>query len=52
VEEQGLTTLRSDSDVTYAVALNTEAQPWEGSITLAQVSEMFHSLRAGETDSP
>lgn len=47
VEAHGLTSLYSDGDVTYAVDLNDNAQVWEGTITLAQVSEMFHMIPAG-----
>lgn len=40
-EEQALTILFSDSETIYAVALNAEAEPWEGTVSMAQVSEMF-----------
>lgn len=42
VEEHKLTILRSDSDITYAVDLSDSAQTWEGTITMAQVTEMVH----------
>lgn len=42
VEEHGLSILRSDSDVIYAVDLSDSAHAWEGTITMAQVTEMFH----------
>lgn len=48
-EEHGLSILYSDSEISYAAALNGAAQPWEGTITLAQVSERFRILRAGGT---
>ena len=41
VEEHGLSILRSDSDVIYAVDLSDSAHTWEGTITMAQVTEMF-----------
>lgn len=46
-EEHGLSILYSDSNISYAAELNTKAHAWEGTITLAQVSEQFHMLRAG-----
>lgn len=46
-EEHGLSILYSDSNISYAAELNTDAHAWEGTITLAQVSERFHMLRAG-----
>ena len=48
-EEHGLSVLYSDREVVYAAELNGKAQPWEGTITLAQVSERFRMLRAGST---
>lgn len=48
-EEHGLSVLYSDSEIVYAAELNGKAQPWEGTITLAQVSERFRMLRAGST---
>ncbi len=42
VEEHGLSILWSDSDVIYAVDLSDSAHAWEGTITMAQVTEMFH----------
>lgn len=46
-EEHGLSILYSDSEISYAAELNASAHAWEGTITLAQVSERFHMLRAG-----
>lgn len=44
-EEHELSILYSDSEISYAAALNGAARPWEGTITLAQVSERFRMLR-------
>ncbi len=44
VEENNLTMLLSTSDTIYAVAL-ADAEIWEGTVSLAQVSEMFHYTR-------
>lgn len=41
-EEKGLTILYSDSATIYAVSLNDSADPWEGTVSMARVSEMFH----------
>ena len=50
-EEHSLTILRSDSDseALYAVSL-AAAEPWEGTVTLVQVSELFHFPDSGETE--
>ena len=45
-EERALTILYSDSDIIYAVDLNEDAHAWVGTITMAQVSEMFHMSRS------
>lgn len=50
VEEHQLSILRSDSDITYAVDLNDSAHTWEGTITMAQVTEMFHLQSAASGD--
>lgn len=52
VEEHQLTTLRSDSEIIYAVDLSDSARTWEGTITMAQVTEMFHiqGSASGDTD--
>ncbi len=47
VEENDLIILISDSDTLYAVSL-AESDPWEGTITLAQLSELFHYTGNGE----
>jgi hypothetical protein len=47
-EEQGLTILRSDTEVIFAVRLNEDAEPWEGSLSMSQISEQFHSTQAPE----
>ena len=44
--EHGLTTLFSDSETIFAVTL-AAAEVWEGTTTLAQISEMFHYTRSG-----
>ena len=41
-EEMGLSILRSDTETVYAVAIHDQAQPWAGTMTIAQVSEGFH----------
>lgn len=41
-EEQKLSILYSDNEVTYAFSLPKGAQKWDGSITMAQVSDGFH----------
>lgn len=46
-EEHQLSVLYSDSEISYAAELNDDAHAWEGTITLAQVSERFHRLRPG-----
>lgn len=46
-EDNQLTILRSDNETIYAVDLNKDAEPWEGTITMAQVTEMFHMLTSG-----
>lgn len=45
-EEHSLTILYSDSEISFAVTL-AAAEPWEGTVTKAQVSEMFHITRSG-----
>jgi hypothetical protein len=47
-EAHELTILRSDTEVIYAVYLNEDAEPWEGSLSMAQISEQFHSTQAPE----
>jgi hypothetical protein len=47
-EAHGLTILRSDTEVIYAVYLNEDAEPWEGSLSMAQISDQFHSTQAPE----
>ena len=46
-ERNEMAILYRDSDVIYAADLNEQAHAWEGTITLVQVSEMFHVLRSG-----
>lgn len=41
-ESLGLTSLYSDTDMILAVDINEEAAPWDGAISVAQVSERFH----------
>lgn len=43
-EEQGLSVLYSSTDRTFAASINTQAQLWEGTITMAQVSDGFQPL--------
>jgi hypothetical protein len=47
-ETQELTILRSDTEVIFAVHLNEDAEPWEGSISMSQISEQFHSTQVSE----
>lgn len=41
-EQLGLTSLYSDTDMILAVDINEEAAPWDGAISVTQVSERFH----------
>ena len=43
-EEQGLSILYSSTEVIYAAAINASAELWEGTITMAQVSDGFHPM--------
>ncbi len=45
--EHSLTILYSGQDAAYAVTL-AAAEPWEGTVTLSQVSELFHPPDAAE----
>ncbi len=42
VEARGLTSLYSDTDMILAVEINEETAPWEGTVSVAQLSERFH----------
>ncbi len=42
VETHGLTSLYSDTDMILAVEINENAAPWEGAVSVAQLSERFH----------
>lgn len=42
VETRGLTSLYSDTDRILAVEINENAAPWEGTVSVAQLSERFH----------
>lgn len=42
VETRGLTSLYSDTDMILAVEINENAAPWEGTVSVAQLSERFH----------
>ena len=42
VEARGLTSLYSDTDMILAVELNEDTAPWEGTVSVAQLSERFH----------
>ncbi len=42
VEARGLTSLYSDTDMILAVEINENAVPWEGTVSVAQLSERFH----------
>ena len=42
VEARGLTSLYSDTDMILAVEINEDAAPWEGTVSMAQLSERFH----------
>ena len=42
VEARGLTSLYSDTDMILAVEINEDAAPWEGTVSVAQLSERFH----------
>ena len=42
VEARGLTRLYSDTDMILAVEINEDAAPWEGTVSVAQLSERFH----------
>lgn len=44
-EQRKLTSLYSDTDMILAVDIPTEVQPWEGTVSVAQVSERFHLER-------
>lgn len=43
-EEQDLNILYSSAEIVYATSINEGAALWEGSITMAQVSEGFHAM--------
>lgn len=45
-QEHSLTILLNDSETIFAVTL-AAAEPWEGTVTMAQVSELFHYTRRG-----
>ena len=45
-QEHSLTILLNDSETIFAVTL-AAAEPWEGTVTMAQVSELFHYTRTG-----
>lgn len=42
--ESGLRVLYSSAQVVYAASINENAELWEGTVTMAQVSEGFHPL--------
>ena len=42
VEARGLTSLYSDTDMILAVEINEDTAPWEGTVSVAQLSERFH----------
>lgn len=42
VEARGLTSLYIDTDMILAVEINEDAAPWEGTVSVAQLSERFH----------
>ena len=42
VESRGLTSLYSNTDRILAMEINENAEPWEGSVSVAQLSERFH----------
>ncbi len=42
VETRKLTSLYSDTDRLLAVEINEEVAPWEGTVSMAQLSERFH----------
>ena len=42
VETRRLTSLYSDTDRILAVEINENAAPWEGTVSVAQLSERFH----------
>lgn len=44
-EQRKLTSLYSDTDMILAVDIPAEVQPWEGMVSVAQVSERFHLER-------
>ena len=44
--EHSLTTLFSDSETIFAVTL-AAAEPWEGTVTLGEIAEMFHYTAVG-----
>ena len=46
VETEHLTSLYSDNDTIIAVRVSQEAAPWDGSISMAQISESFHQIQA------
>lgn len=41
-EEKGLAILTSDADRILAVSIREETKPWEGSVSMSEVSERFH----------
>lgn len=43
-EDLGLSILYSSTEVVYAVSINDGAESWEGSISMAQVSDGFHPM--------
>lgn len=43
-EEQGLSILYSSTEVIYAAGINDAAALWEGTITMAEVSDGFHPM--------
>ena len=40
-EEEGLSILYSSTDVIYAASINSDAELWEGTVSMAQISEGF-----------
>ena len=42
MEARGLTSLYSDTDMILAVEINEDTAPWEGTVSVAQLSERFH----------
>ena len=43
-EEEGLRILYSSTDVVYAASINETAELWEGTITMAQISDGFYPM--------